>query len=66
MITLAQIALWLAAREDVRECGPEGAKMEELQQVLPSKSRAEIKRLLAELRQEGRVALEGKTRNARW
>lgn len=50
----------------VRECGPEGAPMGELQQVLPSKSRAEIKRLLAELREEGRVTIKGRTRGARW
>jgi len=50
----------------VRDCGSEGAKMEELQQVLPSKSRAEIKRLMADLREEGRAFLEGRTRNARW
>lgn len=50
----------------VRESGPEGAKMEELQQVLPSKSRDQIKRMLVELRHEGRVFTSGERRGASW
>lgn len=50
----------------LRECGHVGCQMSELQQVLPSRSRDEIKRLLNELRQEGLVRLAGERRGARW
>ena len=40
--------------------------MEELTQVLPSKSRDQVKRLLQELRLEGRVHARGTRRGARW
>ena len=50
----------------VRQCGAEGTKMEELQQVLPSKSPDQIKRLLHELRHEGRVYKTGQKRGTRW
>jgi hypothetical protein len=40
--------------------------MGELQQVLPGQSRAQIKRLMDELRRDGRVRLEGARRWARW
>jgi hypothetical protein len=40
--------------------------MDELQQVLPSESRAQLKRLLDELRKERRVRLQGERRGARW
>jgi len=43
-----------------------GCPMRELQEVLPGQSRDQIKRLLDELRQEGRVRLEGVRRWARW
>ena len=44
----------------------EGCPMAELQQVLPGQSRAQIKRLLDELRLEGRARLDGVRRWARW
>lgn len=44
----------------------EGARMEELQQVLPSLSRFQIVRLLGEMREAGLVFKEGSTRNSRW
>jgi ATP-dependent DNA helicase RecG len=44
----------------------EGARMEELQQVLPSLSRFQIVRLLGEIREAGLVFKEGTTRNSRW
>lgn len=40
--------------------------MDERQQVLPSESRAQLKRLLDELRKERRVRLQGERRGARW
>ena len=46
--------------------GAEGAPMSELLQVLPSLSRAHIKRLMQELAKEGKVQLKGVTRSARW
>lgn len=50
----------------LRDQGSVGCPMSELQQVLPGQSRAQIKRLLDELRQEGRVRLEGVRRWANW
>jgi len=44
----------------------EGVRFAELSQVLPDRSRAQIKRLLAELREQGEVHCEGRTRAARW
>ena len=46
--------------------GPEGSPMAELQQVLPGLSREQLKRLLGELRAEGRTDLVGIRRWARW
>ena len=50
----------------LRSCGEEGVPMAELRQVLPQKSRAEVKRLMVRLREEGRVVMRGRTRGARW
>ena len=50
----------------VRHAGPAGASMEELQQVLPSKSRHQIKRMLTELRATDRMHLSGQNRWAKW
>ncbi|MFZ4777696.1 MAG: ATP-binding protein [Terrimicrobiaceae bacterium] len=50
----------------LRDNPAEGAPLAELLQVLPSLSRAHVKRLLAELKDEKRVHLEGVTRAARW
>jgi hypothetical protein len=43
----------------LREADGTGSRMDELQQVLPSQSRAQLKGLLGELREEGRVRFEG-------
>lgn len=48
------------------ESGEAGSPMAELLQVLPSISRAHVKRLLRELAGEGRARLSGITRAARW
>lgn len=45
---------------------PEGCAMAELQQVVPALGRRSIQVLLEDLRSEGRVRVEGKTRGARW
>lgn len=45
---------------------PEGCAMAELQQVLPALSRAFIKRLLDDLRREGKVRLDYRRRWSRW
>ncbi len=50
----------------VVSAGAEGTRMEELQQVLPSKTRAQVKHMIRELRDEGRVHLVGQRRAARW
>jgi len=50
----------------LRDQGSAGCPMAELQQVLPGQSRAQIKRLLDELRREGRARLDGTRRWARW
>jgi ATP-dependent DNA helicase RecG len=50
----------------IEQAGEAGAPMEELTQVLPSKSRDQVKRLLQELRLEGRVHARGARRGARW
>jgi ATP-dependent DNA helicase RecG len=50
----------------VEDSEDEGARSEELSQVLPSLSRDQIKRLMLELRREGRVHMVGKTKGARW
>lgn len=50
----------------LRDQGDAGCPMAEFQQVLPGQSRAQIKRLLYELRRDGRARLEGVRRWARW
>ncbi len=47
-------------------CQESGCQMRELMQVLPQLSREEVKRLLNELRQEGRAHLLGRTKGGRW
>jgi ATP-dependent DNA helicase RecG len=44
----------------------EGSKMDELMQVLPSLSRGQVKTLVGELRDEGKIIVEGRTRASRW
>ena len=50
----------------LREQGESGAPLAELRQVLPAESERSIQRLLSEMRDEGKVALHGKRRWARW
>lgn len=50
----------------LRELGGSGCPMSELQQVLPTKSRDQIKKLLNELREQGLVQVEGQRRWAKW
>ena len=48
------------------DAGTDGAAMAELLQVLPALSRAHVKRLLDELRTEGRASMAGQKRGAKW
>lgn len=50
----------------LRDAHSRGAPISELMQVLPMLSRAHIKRLLEDLRAEGRTHLVGRTRGGRW
>ena len=50
----------------LEESGTAGSPMSELQQVLPAVARGQLKRLLVELRQDGRIRLVGQRRGARW
>jgi ATP-dependent DNA helicase RecG len=52
--------------QHLRANAADGSAMSELQQVLPGQSRAQLKRLLDELRTEGLVRLQGERRWARW
>jgi Putative DNA-binding domain len=50
----------------IEESVPSGTRMAELLQVLPGLSRNQVLGLLSELRDEGRVYVEGQRRWARW
>jgi len=50
----------------LRSCGSAGCPISELEQVLPARSRDQIKRLLDELREENRVRMMGSRRGAKW
>jgi ATP-dependent DNA helicase RecG len=50
----------------VRESEPEGARLADLQDVLPDLSRKQVQTLLRELRDDGRVTVVGVTRSGRW
>lgn len=50
----------------IRDSGPEGCKGTDFAQVLPHLSRASIYRLLAELKEGGKIRVEGKTKAGRW
>jgi ATP-dependent DNA helicase RecG len=50
----------------LKKSGTEGAPLKELHQVLPGHSRGQIQVLLRELRNEGRVYVEGNTSAAKW
>lgn len=50
----------------IQDSVPEGAKMEELRQVLPALNRGQIQVLLRELTSGGAIHVEGRTKGARW
>jgi len=50
----------------IRASKAEGARMQELQQVLPGHSRQQIQRLLSEIATEGHIQIVGIKRAARW
>lgn len=50
----------------LRGVGKAGSPISELEQVLPSVSRSHLKRLLDEMRSEGKITLKGERRWARW
>jgi len=52
--------------EHIRKNAKEGSRLEELQQVLPSLSRAAIQWMMHELKAGDLVRVEGRTRGARW
>jgi ATP-dependent DNA helicase RecG len=53
-------------RNHIVRAVPTGARLEELQQVLPGLSRNQIQALLRELKREGRIQVRGVTKAARW
>jgi ATP-dependent DNA helicase RecG len=50
----------------IRKNGDKGTPLKELMQVLPSHSRKQIQVLLGELRDSGRLQMQGKTNGAKW
>ncbi|MCU0665220.1 MAG: hypothetical protein MUC50_23195 [Myxococcota bacterium] len=50
----------------IRESHAKGATADEFAQVLPEQSQDQISALLKELKGEGSVRVQGKTRAARW
>lgn len=50
----------------LKEQAGDGCPMSELQQVIPAKSQDQLKKLLYELRDEGKVGLKGQRRWAKW
>jgi ATP-dependent DNA helicase RecG len=50
----------------IRENAPRGISLKELSEVLPSLSRDQVKAMLRELRDDGRIRLEGSKRTAVW
>jgi ATP-dependent DNA helicase RecG len=50
----------------IRDASKEGARLQELQDVLKDLSRAQIQTLLRELRAEGKIRVEGLTRAGLW
>jgi ATP-dependent DNA helicase RecG len=52
--------------QHVQQSGLPGTPFEELAQVLPGASRNELKVLLRELKEAGRIHTRGTTRAARW
>ena len=52
--------------QHIRQAGSMGAGMKELMEVLPSLTRNQVYRLLRQLRDQGSIRSEGRTRSARW
>lgn len=52
--------------EHIRRFRERGSPMEELEQVLPSLTRPQVRKLVYELRDRGAIIMTGKTRSARW
>jgi ATP-dependent DNA helicase RecG len=50
----------------IRESGAEGAPLKELLQVLPSRTRDQVRGLLSELRDERRAHSKGEKKGAKW
>ena len=50
----------------IQESGGRGASMKEFEDVLPALSRRQIKVLIQELRNEGKIRSEGARRGAKW
>lgn len=50
----------------IASCGEHGARISELEQVLPASSRRSIQRMLNELKAEGRAHLKGLRDRSRW
>lgn len=50
----------------IEDNATEGSMLAELHQVLPSQSRRSIQGMLQQLKNEGRIRLEGRTKAARW
>jgi ATP-dependent DNA helicase RecG len=50
----------------LEHCRTNGARLNELHQVLPAESKATIQNMLRELKADGAVRVEGKTRGSRW
>jgi ATP-dependent DNA helicase RecG len=50
----------------IRDNNMEGSPLQDLKQVLPALSALQVQRMLQQLRHEGRIALVGQKRWARW
>lgn len=50
----------------IEDSGESGARLDELQQVLPGLSRHQVQTLLRDLKGEGRLEVKGATKGARW
>ena len=50
----------------LQDAGAAGAPIRDFEGVLPAQSRTNIRRMLTELRKEGRVDLQGNSRAQRW
>lgn len=50
----------------IKENAKNGARLDELQQVLPALSRNQVQTLLRELKKDHKISVKGRTRAARW